>query len=86
MKHTRFSAPVPPSDPTELQRWLIGIADVAECAALRGNMHAETYKRQAEREGRKLIQLSRRRVGDYRYRALRLPDPLARSENSDDEA
>ena len=54
----------------------MGIAPLAECAQLRGNVHVETYKRQVESEGRKLIQLSRRRVGDYRWRALKLPNPL----------
>jgi hypothetical protein len=65
-----------PSDTSELHRWLLGIAPIAECARLRGGMHPETYKRQAESEGRKLIQLSRRRVGDYRYLALKLRNPL----------
>jgi hypothetical protein len=65
-----------PSDPSELRRWLLGIAPIAECAQLRGGVHVETYKRQVESEGRKLVQLSKRRVGDYRYRALKLPNPL----------
>jgi hypothetical protein len=66
---------VPPSDPTKLGQWLLGIARLNECAALRG-VHPETYKREAAREGRELIQLSKRAVGDHRFRALRLPNPL----------
>ena len=68
---------VPPTDPAELQRWLIGIARLNEAAALRG-VHPETYKRQAKAEGRELLQLGARAVGDYRWRALGLPNPLGR--------
>jgi hypothetical protein len=64
-----------PTDPTELQRWLMGIARLNEAAALR-NVHPETYRRQAKAEGRTLIKLGARAVGDYRWQALRLPNPL----------
>jgi hypothetical protein len=66
-----------PTDPVELHRWLLGIARLKECAALR-NVHEETYKRQAKAEGRQLIRLGARAVGDYRWRALNLPNPLER--------
>jgi hypothetical protein len=75
MKRARTSLSVPPSDPTELSHWLLGIVRLGEAAALRG-VHPETYRREVAREGRALIQLSKRAVGDYRYRALRLPNPL----------
>ena len=76
MKNTQRTF-TPPTDPAELQRWLVGIARLNEAAALRG-VHPETYKRQARAEGRTLIQLGARAVGDYRWRALSLPNPLGR--------
>jgi hypothetical protein len=68
--------PAPPSDPAALQHWLLAIAPIEECCELRGGVHPETYKREAAREGRELLKLSKRRVGDYRWQALRLPNPL----------
>jgi hypothetical protein len=67
----------PPADPAARWQWLVGIARLNEAAALRG-VHPETYKRQARAEGRTLIKLGARAVGDYRWRALGLPNPLGR--------
>jgi hypothetical protein len=75
LKRTSSLPATSPTDPAELQQWLIGIVRLGEAAALRG-IHPETYKRRAKAEGRELIQLGARAVGDYRWRALCLPNPL----------
>jgi excisionase family DNA binding protein len=62
-------APVPPTDPTERERWLDGFARIAEAARLR-SVSPDTIRKEIRAGRLKAIQLGERAVGIRRRDVL----------------